>query len=311
MDYGKIISTGWSQAWKHKTLWIFGFLISGGGGSNLPNISEKFDNFGMGPLGRGDLYHVKEFILEHLYIIALLAAMALLAFLIWVVLSMISTGGLIDAARQMKNNEPFGFGKAFKTGVKYFWRILGISLLTFVVAAAFIVFMILLGVVAFVIHVGVGILALLVLLPILLVGIFVITITVAMAERYIVIHDRPVFDAITEGYNLWKSNLGPSVVFGLIYIGIGIAVGLSTLVVILFAVIPFIAVGFVNWLIAVVIGVPVVLLILLIVEGFSGSAMHLMATEFYYQLLEKSSPAAVPTAGMGGDYLAPPPQPAL
>lgn len=309
MDYGKIISTGWSQAWRHKTLWIFGFLISGGGGFNLPNVSEKFDNFGMGPIGRGDLYHIREFVLAHLYIIVLLAAMALLAFLVWIVLSVISTGGLIDAARQMKNNEPYGFGKAFKTGVRYFWRILGIGILTFVLAVASIIFLVLLGVAAFFIHWGVGVLSLLVLIPILIVVIFVITITITLAERYIVIEDRPVFDAITDGYNLWKANLGSSILYSLIYIGIGIAVGLATLVIILFAVIPFIAVGFVNLLVAILIGVPVVLLVLLIIEGFSGSAMHLMTTEFYYQLLEKRKPEAVQPAGTGGDYMPPSPPP--
>ena len=86
MDYGKIVSTGWAQAWKHKTLWIFGFLISGGGGGNIFNYSDEFDNFGLGPMGRGDLYHIKQFLVEHLYIIVLLGLLAVLVFLIWIVL---------------------------------------------------------------------------------------------------------------------------------------------------------------------------------------------------------------------------------
>lgn len=306
MQYGKIVSTGWSQAWKHKTLWIFGFLISGGGGGNIGNFSDKFDKFG---LRRGDLYEIKNFIAEHLYIIALLALVALVAFIIWIILSTISTGGLIDAARQMKRGEPYSFGNAFKTGLAYFWRILGIGLLTFIVIAAFIIFLVLLGVAAFVIHVALGIMSLLILIPILLLGIFVTSITVAMAERFIVIEDRPVFDSISDGYNLWRTNLGTSIVYSLMYVGIGIAVGLATLVIMLFTVIPFVAIGFVNLWMGILIGVPVVLLILLVVDGFSGSAMHLMSTEFYFQLREEGQAVAVQPAVPGSDFTPPPPPP--
>ncbi len=306
MDYGKIISTGWGQAWKHKTLWIFGFLIAGGGGSNVSNLSNKFDRFG---LAESDLFRVREFIVEHLYIILLLAALALLAFVIWIILRTISVGGLVEAARQMKQGEQYRFGKSFGVGVRYFWRLLGIAFLTFVVVFAFIVFVAIIGVVAFTINVALGVLSLLILLPLFIVGMFVAVITSSLAERHIVIENRPVFDSIGDSFNLWKSHLGPSVVYTLIYVGIGIAVGLSTLVILLFAVIPFVAVGFVNWLMAIVIGIPIVLLILLIVEGFSGSAMHLMTTEFYFQLVEVDQPPMMATAIPGEGYTPPPPPP--
>ena len=60
--------------------------------------------------------------------------------------------------------------------------------------------------------------------------------------------------------------------YTLVYIGIGIAVGLGTLVILLFTVVPFVAIGFINWVVAILIGIPIVLLILLVLEGFSGSA---------------------------------------
>jgi hypothetical protein len=306
MDYGKIVSTGWSQAWKHKTLWIFGFLIAGGGGTNISNFSNKFDRFG---LAESDLFRFREFIVDHMYLILLLAALALLAFIIWIVLRTISVGGLVEAARQMKHGEEYRFGKSFGVGVHYFWRLLGIGFLTFVVIFAFIVLIAIIAVVAFTIHVALGVLSLVVLLPLFLVGMFIAVITASLAERQIVIENRPVFDSIGDSFNLWKSHLGPSVVFTLIYIGIGIAVGLGTLVILLFTVIPFVAVGFVNWLVAILIGIPMVLLILLIVEGFSGSAMHLMTTEFYFQLVEADQPPMMATANAGGSYTPPPPPP--
>jgi hypothetical protein len=305
MEYGKIVSTGWKQAWKHKTLWIFGFLISGGAGGNFGNISDDLDKYG---LGGGDLYHVKAFILEHLYIIAILGLLLAVIVIIWIILSMMATGGLIHAAGQLKKKEPYSFTKCWNVGFHYFWRILGISLLTFVVIFALVILLILIGVVAFLIHWTIGVLSLLFLIPILIVSIFGITLTVSLAERYIVLEDRFVFDAIPDGFALWKSNLGSSIIYVLIYLGIGIAVFLATIVIVLFTVMPFIAIGFYNLLVALLLGIPLVLLILVVVEGFSGSALHLMTTEFFFQLREKAQPAIAPATGPGEGFT-PPPQP--
>jgi len=112
--------------------------------------------------------------------------------------------------------------------------------------------------------------------------------TSAMAERYIVLKNRPVFDSIADGFTLWTSNLGPTVLYSLIYLGISIGVGLGTLVIFMFVAMPFIAIGFVNLLLALMLGIPVALLVLLVINGFTGSAMHLMTTEFYFQLVGRS-----------------------
>ncbi len=306
MDYGKIVSTGWKQAWQHKTLWIFGLFISGGGMGISNNIGDKFK---FGRKMNLDLPDIETFLMDHLLLIILLAALAFVAFLIWVVLSTISVGGLIDAAGQLKRGEVYGFGRAFKNGAHYFWRIFGLGLLTFIVAAAIVILLILFGVIAFLIAAALGILSLLILIPLLIIAIFLITITQAMAQRYIILKDYKVFDALADGFNLWKSHLGPSLLYSLIYIGIGIAVMMGTLVIVLFAVMPFVAVAFVNLIIAIVIGVPILLLILLVVDGLTGSAMHLMTTEFYFQLLEEGIPTAAPSMPDAGTAPPPPPPP--
>jgi len=305
MEYGKIIATGWSQAWKHKTLWIFGFLISGGNGLNILNYSEDLDKIG---LSQGDLYQTRQFIVEHMYLIVLLGLMAFVAFLIWIVLNKIAIGGMISAAGQMKRGETYSFTRSFGEGASNFWKLLGIGILMFIILAAFIIFLGLIGVAGFLIHVALGILALVVILPILIVGIYIVTITVAMAERFIVLEKRPVFDSISDGYSLWKSNLGPSLIYSLIYLGLSIAIGLGIMVIVLFTVIPFVAVGFVNLLMAILIGIPVILLILLVVEGYTGSAMHLMTTEFFFRLKEMQKPSG-PTVEPGSGYSPPPPPP--
>lgn len=291
MDYGKIVATGWKQAWQHKTLWIFGFFISGGGFGFLSNTGDQLKI--KHPIDLS-LPNLKNLVAEHMAFILLLAAVALLAFLIWIIFSTISVGGLIDAAGQLKRGEVYSFGRAFKIGAHYFWRIFGIGILMFIVAVAFIIMLVIVGVITFKIAIGLGILSLLILIPVFLVCTFMLLITLSMAHRYIILEDRMVFDAITDGFNLWTSNLGPSLLYTLMYIGISIGIAMATFIIIIFTVVPFVAVAFVNIILAIIVGVPVVLLILLIVDGLTGSAMHLMSTEFYFQLLEEGKPTAAP-----------------
>jgi hypothetical protein len=315
MDYGKIVATGWKQAWKHPTLWIFGFFISGGGFNYAGDIGDKvkfkkrFD-LDLGSFPRIDGSDVRNFLESNLPLILFLVAMGLLALLIFIVLSNISIGGLINAARQMKRGQTYSFIEAFKAGAHYFWRIFGLSILLIILIFALLIMLFIFGFVAFKIHVAIGVLSLLILIPVLIIAIFVITITWAMANRYIVAEDKFVFDAIGDGFTLWKSNLGPSVIYSLIYIAIGIGVLIGTFIIAASVILPFIGVAFVNVLLAVLVGAPVVLMVLLVIDGLTGSAMHLMTTEFFFQLREGGMPsAATPTTPTEPPLPPPPPPP--
>jgi hypothetical protein len=184
-------------------------------------------------------------------------------------------------------------GLVFRVGVSFFWPVLAIGLLMFVVVAAFIIVLVLFGVVAFLIHWGVGVLALLILIPTAIIGIFVAAITTAMGERFIVIERKGVFDSIGDGFNLWRSNLGSSIIYSLLYVAIAIGLVIAVFVLMMFILMPFIAIGFMNLLLALITGIPLVLLVLIVVEGFTNSAMHLMTTEFYYQLMGQSQDVPV------------------
>lgn len=292
MDYGKIVSTGWKQAWKHKTLWIFGFFVSGGGLNYMGDLGDrvKIDRH-----VNLDLYDLRNLVESNLAIILFLMAMGLLAFLVWIILSNISVGGLVGAAGQLKRGDSYSFTTAFKTGLHYFWRIFGLSILMIIVIFAFLIMLVIFGVIAFKLHTALGVLSLLFLLPILIVGIFVVSISWALANRFIANQDRAVFDAIGDGFTLWKSHPGPAMLYTLIYIAIAIGVLIATFIIAASIVLPFVAVAFVNLLLALLAGIPLVLLVLLVIDGFTGSAMHLMTTEFYFQLLEEGTAVAVAT----------------
>ena len=188
MQYGKIVSTGFSQAWKYKTLWIFGFFISGGGASYMGDIGDKIKVDAPIDL---DLPWLQRTLVDNIALVLLIAILLLLALVIWIILSTISAGGLIHAAGQIKRGEPYSFTAAFRAGAACFWPLLGILVLTIIVSAAFIIMLILSGFIAFKIHTALGILSLLVLVPALIVGMFVIVITMAMAQRCIVLNRQP------------------------------------------------------------------------------------------------------------------------
>ena len=303
MDYGKIISTGFWQAWKYKSLWILGFFVAGGGSGNM-NLGDDFGDWG------GNRYSdiIGDILGNPVMIFFIVTGILALILIFWV-LSTISIGGLITAAGRLKRNEEYRFWDCVSASLSYFWRLFGLGILVMVIIIGFLILLGLIGLMAYFIHWGALVMALLIIVPVLIIGAFIAIITSALAERMIVLADRPVFDAIGDSFALWKSHLGPSVLYSLIYLGISIGVGLVTLVIFMFVAVPFVAIGFVNLWVGIILGVPVILLLLLVVEGFTGSAMHLMTTEFYFQLsgLDKDrlAPATTPYAPPS-----PPPPPA-
>jgi len=292
MDFGKIISTGFGQAWKYKSLWILGFLLSlGEGGGNYNYNFGQNENIQIPDwLGIENIreFDFLRFITDHALLIAMIILGLFLLFVIFFILSRIACGALIDAGGKFKRDEAYTLGSSFRIGVSRFWSLLGIALLNIIVVVGLVLFLVLLGMIAFYIHIAIGIMSLLVLIPILIIGIFIMTATVAMAERYIVLEKRPVFDAIVDGWNLWTSSKGNTVLYALIYIALAIGLMIGIGFILLAIALPFIALGIVNLFLALLLGIPVALLLLLVFEGFSGSAMHLMTTEFYFQLREKT-----------------------
>ena len=149
-----------------------------------------------------------------------------------------------------------------------------------------------------------------ILIPLFIVGLFIAIVTIAMAQRIVVLENSGVIDSIGEGYSLWTKQLGSSIVFTLIYLGISIAIMLATVLIFIFVAMPFVAIAFVHLILALAIGIPVALLIILLITGFTGSATHLMTTEFYFQLRDIARPPATGSIGPDQGYSPPETPPA-
>lgn len=255
MDYGRILSRAWEITWRWKVLWILGFLASLGQGiwsSNGSNYSTD-----SGDLRRWGIQDPSGEIVAG--IIGIIVALGCLAIIIAIALWVISTiarGGLIAGVQQVEEEEHTTFLDAWRVGVHRFWTLFGISILAAIP-------MIILGVTAIVVigllvagtvgavdqaaEVG-GLLG--GLLTALCGGTFccggiLVAIVLAQiriyAERAAILEGLGWIDAFKRGWDVLKNNLGPTILYWLIFLAIGLVVGVLILGVLGGASVPFIA----------------------------------------------------------------------
>lgn len=304
MRYGDIVSFGFKNAWKYKALWVLGFLVSGGGGTNFRG------NFGDNQLPFDDSMFRTWFDnpVFPIAIIALLLGVFLLA-MVFIILSIIANGGLIDAARRIKNGEAVKLGACFKTGASFFWPLLGRALLFFVIIFALLIILIIIGVICFYIKPILGFFSLIFLIPVLLGIIFVFSMLSILSARIIVIEGKPIFDSIADSYTLFKKNLGPMLAFFFIELGLSIAIVLTSLLLFVFLAIPFIALGFVSLWPAIILGFLTLMIVSLPISGYTGASLNLMNTEFYFQVKEEDGNKIIAFPGEPSGTPPPPPLP--
>ncbi|CAN5675815.1 hypothetical protein BH24ACT20_BH24ACT20_09240 [soil metagenome] len=179
---------------------------------------------------------IESWILDNLVLFLILAgAVFVLLMLISLVFSTIARGALVEAVIALQNGESQDFSSTWRTGLSYFWRVLGLVLLLSLISLG-----ILLAVVApaglavwaiavaaesvaltvlFVFFVGLLAFALLVLL---FVPLFIIW---QLALRELVVNGDGVTGSLRSGYRLFRRNLGRSLLVLLIQVALAIAVG--------------------------------------------------------------------------------------
>jgi hypothetical protein len=253
MDYGKVLKRAWEITWRWKVLWILGFLTAlgqGGGGGSGGSSSYSGDGSQW-----GNTYQkaVPPEIIG--IILALVCVMFFVAIAIWVV-STIARGGLIAGVNQVEEEDTTSFGQAWRVGVSRFWTLFGIGIL----AALPMIVLVGIGVVVLLITILSGV-ALAdvpeavasVVLPsilcggVLCCGAILLSIVLAQiriyAERAAVLEGLGWIDAFKRGWEVLKDNLGPTVVFWLIFLVIGLVIAAVIGGTVLVLVIPFIAVA--------------------------------------------------------------------
>lgn len=265
MDFGEVLIKAWKIVWKFKILWIFGMFAgcgmsrggsfnSGGSGFNFgsdlpgstPNLPPGFED---------NLLKFMNFIETPAVIIGFII-LILVIFSIVAFFTIMGKVGLVKGALDADAGaEHLGFGELWKSGLHYFWRFLGLSLLigspviliylVLLVAGMLILFAYITGSQSNLVNPA--FLALMAFLCIFSCMIFLFAIVVSFlspqAERAIVIENEGVFSGIRRGWNVLTKNLGPILIVWIILVAISLAAGilisLPLLIVVLPAVVAF------------------------------------------------------------------------
>ncbi len=153
MDFGKVLGRAWEITWRWKMLWVLGFLaaLGQGSGANPSNYSLSGDEFERYGYRLGDSAEQFFALLSGLILVLICLAL-IVAIVLWVV-SVIARGGLIAGVQQVEEEGSTSFGKAWSAGVRKFWTLFGLGIL----AALPLILLIIIGVILLALGIFVGI----------------------------------------------------------------------------------------------------------------------------------------------------------
>lgn len=251
MDYGHIISRGWNITWNNKWLWVLGFLAGLTSMRSSSNFQYNIDSAQLESLSPELLVAMSGAMIG-------LVCLGFIVYIILALLSLVARGGLITAVAKLNMDKETSLGEAFSAGVAKIWSLVGMSLLLalpiiiVVFVVALIVGMSFAGAIGSVAAIdssggdfgagaiesmvaGFGLVFVCVMLlfcVLAIVGIILRFIN-AFAFRGIMLHDMGVVESISHGWQVFKLNLGESlllaILFFLVSIGYGILVGILLL----------------------------------------------------------------------------------
>jgi membrane-anchored glycerophosphoryl diester phosphodiesterase (GDPDase) len=308
LNYGDIIRDTFWITLRNRYLWFFGFFAGGGAGSfNYTSPpSDSGGDFEARDLRDLDtalalaLQEGRRWALDNLTLIAVVAAIALLIFLLYFALSLISTGALAESVAAIDRGENRRFSSAWRVGISNFWRLLGLAVIFFLIWAGLLLILglpmallfssgaadsIVSRALAVFTAVSVAILLVaVVFIPLGIVGQF--------ALRGLVVRGERVFASIRGGYRTFRQNLGRSLLLWLIQVVIAIGAGIALVIAALIAgfvlfvpvIILAVAGSSTGALVAGVVAGLILVACFIVVTAFLGTFNHSYWTLAYLRL---------------------------
>ena len=222
MDYGAILTRTWGITWRYKGLWILGLLAScGAAGRSNSNGAPSGSGYNFsGSEDFGRLFEAP----DEAVLIAIAVALIILVLFIalfFLLLSVLGQSGLIAGFSRADEGYDVSLSEAFRLGMPYFWKLLGIRILVWLAGLLIIIVIFAVSIPFFIATQGVGLLliplclcCLVILLPLfMLVDAYVILTMVAAVEE-----DLGVTDSFRRSWKLCTENFGPVLVMTLILI---------------------------------------------------------------------------------------------
>jgi hypothetical protein len=276
MRIGDLVSRSWDISFKYKSLWILGLLAEGAWFSSV--FRNENNNWHIGE---------SDFLFSGMAIA--LAFTVLLLMLVLLILHFLSVAGLIDSVNRITRGGRYKLSQAFATGCHVFWRFVGLWLVFLMAVIGLGVALAIPVVLLFVLNTILGVLSLIIAVPVLLIGLFAFYNVYALTQRAIVARDCSIGDALSEAYWLFRRNLGPNVAVFLVFVVLAIGITIASAMLTLLIAAPFVAMALTSTagkVGAILLGLPIVLAVLVVVEGFSGVFLNCLYTLFYFGLVE-------------------------
>jgi hypothetical protein len=288
-DYWGIVTRSLRMTWDHKFLWFFGFFAASSGGSVVNWGEEGAQN-------------IKDFFLAHLELLVLIVMGLVILWLVLLVMGIISKGALIGSIASIDRGEPVRFEGAWRRGLRSFWGLLGIvlsGLLAFLVVSGICAAAVLLPIAGGAAGVALAIVIGAVLLLPYLAFLFALTFTIIYAERTYVVRGTRVGEALAEGWRMTRAFPGKSLVMWLVSFASGMAFFIGLAILLLAVALPFILIGLANLVLALVIGIPIGVIIVVLASSMFSTYDHALWTLFYVDLVRTSEPPPVMVAAAG------------
>ena len=230
MDYGKILTRAWEIIWKHKILWLFGFLAgcgtASGGGSGGGNSGWRTSGDDAPPQMQEFMWNMDRFFesIQAWQIILIVTGVILLVIALFFLanaLQSIGRIGLIQgASRAEAGAEKLTFSELFNSGKPFFWRIFWLNILFGIITGLIILTLLLpLFGITFLTF-GIGLLCLLPFLCLLVPIGWLLYIILEQANIAIVRENIGIIAGVQRGFQVFRDNVGNMILMGLV-LGVG------------------------------------------------------------------------------------------
>jgi hypothetical protein len=277
-----LVNRAWEISRHYKGLWVLGAFAG-----VAPTLAYQWQ-MGRDPasssLGLGNLQ-----IAAHTVLALVLMSFGVLA----LILHLISSASLIDGVNRVARTGTYQLSESISAGVSYFWRFLGLLFLNFLVSIVLALAIGLPAALVFLASKSFGLVSLVLFVPVGLAGFLSLFCMYELARRATVMRDLSIGDAVAEAWYLFRYNLATNASLVLIMFGLTLAIVILFLIILSLSLAPFAALATVphfGLLIALILGIPVGLLVLVVINGFSGAFISAIYTLFYFELLQPSEP---------------------
>lgn len=301
MEYMEIVKRSFKYAWEYKFLWLFGLFVSitdgFGGGHWWTDKLDRGDWGGWGYRYKG-YNRFEDFFDFHIEpVVILMAAMGILALVVifWA-LSVLSEGALIRGISGKHQSIDTNFSDCWSVGLSKFFRLFGITLLAFISIFAVILLLIIMNIPFWLVFKPLGIIITIFSIPLFSAIIVAIVCVEGWAIRFGVLLDKPWLTAISDGFSLFKNNVGKT-------LGVAFSSFLSQLIIwfvlvfcMLFIAVPFVILGFYNLWLGLIPGLAVVFLIIVLSSAFFGVFSSSVWTLGFVKLTGYGEPQQIPEA---------------